>query len=130
MALTSLFLGGAAGNRTRRKNGLELRKQRNLTTRNDAKRREMTCGYAASVDGINMRGASVVGAVGDTPGMTEDSWNTRDLRVLRAVVDIYDESGTHLTRATTIEQNAGLDAMTVQRALRRLDSQPSFLSRS
>jgi hypothetical protein len=25
----------------------------NLTTRNDAKQREMTCGYATGVDGIN-----------------------------------------------------------------------------
>ncbi|MCV7236005.1 hypothetical protein BST20_27225 [Mycobacterium branderi] len=57
--------------------------------------------------------------------MTEDTWTSRDLPVLRAVVDICDESGAYLTRATAIEQRTGLDHDTVQRALRRLNSQPS-----
>jgi len=67
----------------------------------------MTCGYARRVDGVNMHGASVVGGAGDTAGMTEDTWNTRDLPVLRAVVDIYDDSGTYLTRATAVERRTG-----------------------
>ena len=39
--------------------------------------------------------------------------------------DIYEDSGTYLTRATAIERRTGLDRDTVQRALRRLYSQPS-----
>ena len=56
-----------------------------------------------------MHGASVVGAASDTTSMTEDTWNTRDLPVLHAVVDIYEDSGTYLTRATAIERRTGLD---------------------
>jgi hypothetical protein len=61
--------------------------------------------------------------------MTEDTWNTRDLPVLQAIVDIYEDSGTYLTRATGIERRTGLDHDTVQRALRRLNSQPSFFEK-
>jgi|SRR5947209_529483 len=75
------------------------------------------------------RNALHVGAVGDTLGMAEDSWNTRDLPVLQAVVDSYEDSGTYLTRATAIERRTGLDHDTVQRALRRLNSQPSFFEK-
>ena len=71
----------------------------------------------------------VVGARGDTAGMTEDTRKTRDLPVLRAVVDIYDESGTYNTRATGVERRTGLDHDTVQRALRRLNSAPSFFEK-
>jgi hypothetical protein len=70
-----------------------------------------------------------VGDDPDTADMTEDTWNARDLPVLRAVVDIYDGSGTYLTRATAIERHTGLDRETVQRALRRLHSQPSFFEK-
>jgi hypothetical protein len=89
----------------------------------------MTCEYAKGVDGINMHSASVVGAAGDTAGMTEDTWNARDLPVLRAVVEIYDDSGTYLTRATAVERHTGLDHDTVQRALRRLNSEPSLFEK-
>lgn len=61
--------------------------------------------------------------------MTEDTWNTRDLPVLQAIVDIYEDSGTYLTRATGIERRTGLDHDTVQQALRRLNSQPSFFEK-
>jgi hypothetical protein len=62
-------------------------------------------------------------------GMSGDTWNTRDLPVLQAVVDIYEDSGTYLTRATAIERRTGLDPDMVQRALRRLNSQPSFFEK-
>jgi hypothetical protein len=61
--------------------------------------------------------------------MTEDIWNSRDLPVLRAVVDIYEESGTYLTRASAIERRTGLEKDEVQRALRRLNSQPPFFEK-
>jgi hypothetical protein len=38
----------------------------------------------------------------------------RDLLLLRAVVDMFDESDTYLTRAAVIEQRTGLDLDTVQ----------------
>jgi hypothetical protein len=50
--------------------------------------------------------------------MTNDTWSTRDLPVLQAVVDTYEDSGTYLTRATAIERRTGLDHEAVQRALR------------
>jgi hypothetical protein len=49
--------GGAAGNRNRHRNRVELRKHVNLSTRNDVERRDTTCGYAEGVDGINTRRA-------------------------------------------------------------------------
>ena len=57
--------------------------------------------------------------------MTEDTWNTRDLLVLQAVVDIYEDSGTYLTRAIAIERRTGVDHDTVQRALQVLDGRDS-----
>jgi hypothetical protein len=51
-----LLLCGAAGNRTRHKNRVELRKYRI----NYAKVRETACGYARRVDGINTHNAPVV----------------------------------------------------------------------
>src|SRR5882757_7489349 len=60
--------------------------------------------------------------------MTEDTLNSRDLPVLRAVVDIYEESGSYLTRASAIERRTGLEEE-VQRALRGLNSQPSFFEK-
>jgi hypothetical protein len=41
--------------------------------------------------------------------MTEGTWNTRDLAMLRAVVDTYEGWGRYLTRATAIERRTGLD---------------------
>jgi hypothetical protein len=57
--------------------------------------------------------------------MTEDTWNNRDLPVLRAVVDIYDRTGRTM-RTSAIEQECGLDEETVQRALRALNREPYF----
>jgi hypothetical protein len=54
------------------------------------------------VDGVNTHAAKDVGFARDTADITEDTWNTRDLQVLRAVVDAYDETGTYLTRATAV----------------------------
>jgi hypothetical protein len=56
----------------------------------------------------------------------EDTWTNRDLPTLRAAVEIYDETGRHLTRASSIAQKAGLDAETTQRALRALQTVPFF----
>ena len=61
--------------------------------------------------------------------MTDETWSSRDLPVLRAVVDICEESGTYLTRATAVERRTDLDTETVQRALRRLNSEPSFFEK-
>jgi hypothetical protein len=61
--------------------------------------------------------------------MTQDTWTTRDLPVLRAVVDTYEETGDYLTRASDIEAATGLDADTVQRAIRKLNTQPSFFEK-
>ena len=56
--------------------------------------------------------------------MTEDTWTTRDLPVLRAVVDIYDTTGRSIIRARDIETATGFDKDTVQRALRALNTHP------
>lgn len=61
--------------------------------------------------------------------MTQDRWTTRDLPVLRAVVDIYDRTGVYLTRVDDIEAEVGFDRDTVQRALRALNTQPSFFEK-
>ncbi|AEF35364.1 hypothetical protein JDM601_1364 [Mycolicibacter sinensis] len=61
--------------------------------------------------------------------MTQDTWIDRDLPVLQAVVDIYEETGTSLTKASAIEAATGLDAGAVQRALRRLNTEPSFFEK-
>jgi hypothetical protein len=61
--------------------------------------------------------------------MTEDTWTTRDLPVLRAVVEIYDRTGHYLTRASGIEEAVGFDSEAVQRALRALNTQPSFFEK-
>jgi hypothetical protein len=56
----------------------------------------------------------------------EDVWANRDLPVLRAVVEIYDETGHHITRASAVERRTGFDNETVQRALRALQTVPFF----
>lgn len=54
-----------------------------------------------------------------------DTWESRDLPVLKAAVDLYEQSGRRL-RASAIENVTGLDKDTVQRALRALYRQPYF----
>ncbi|CCK64165.1 hypothetical protein [Mycobacterium canetti] len=58
--------------------------------------------------------------------MTEDTWTTRDLPVLRAVVDIYDRTGRSSIRPRDIEAVVGFDEDTLQRALRALNTEPFF----
>ena len=54
-----------------------------------------------------------------------DTWESRDLPVLRAAVELYEERG-HRIRAREIERATGLDKETVQRALRALYREPYF----
>jgi hypothetical protein len=54
-----------------------------------------------------------------------DTWATRDLPVLRAAVELYDEQG-RPPRSTDLERVTGFDKETVQRALRALYSEPFF----
>jgi hypothetical protein len=61
--------------------------------------------------------------------MTQDTWTSRDLLVLRGLVDIYERTGRYLTRASDIERETGLDHDAVQRALRALNTQPSFFEK-
>jgi len=56
----------------------------------------------------------------------EDTWTNRDLPVLRAVVEHYEETGRHMTRARDVEQRTGFDKATTQRALRALQTVPFF----
>ena len=97
-----------------------------MTTRNDAKRREMTCGYARGVDGVN---TTFVGCAGHTccrdRGHLELSRPASATRCGRHL----EESGTYLTRASAIERRTRLGEDDVQRALRRLNSQPSFFEK-
>jgi hypothetical protein len=48
-----------------------------------------------------------------------DTWESRDLPVLRAAVELHEESGRRL-RTSAIEKATGFDKETVQRALRAL----------
>ncbi|MCV7080538.1 hypothetical protein BST26_14540 [Mycolicibacterium insubricum] len=57
--------------------------------------------------------------------MTDDTWTSRDLPVLRAVVELYEETGRG-PRVTAVQQRTGFDGDTVQRALRALYTQPYF----
>ena len=54
-----------------------------------------------------------------------DTWESRDLPVLKAAVELYEESGRRL-RASAIEKATGFDKETVQRALRALYREPYF----
>lgn len=54
-----------------------------------------------------------------------DTWELRDLPVLKAVVDLYEEKGRG-PRVTAIEARTGFDHDTVQRALRALYTEPYF----
>ncbi|MCV7286718.1 hypothetical protein H7J87_15425 [Mycolicibacterium wolinskyi] len=57
---------------------------------------------------------------------TAETWTTRDLPVLRAIVDLYEETGDPVS-ARDIEHRTGFDEDSVQRALRRLNTRPSLL---
>ncbi len=57
--------------------------------------------------------------------MTEDTWNNRDLPVLKAAVELYEEKGRG-PRVSAVEERTGFDPDTVQRALRALYSEPYF----
>ncbi|GAT09379.1 hypothetical protein H7I77_01875 [Mycolicibacterium novocastrense] len=54
-----------------------------------------------------------------------DTWTTRDLPVLKAAVELYDQTGEGPS-ADEIERACGFDEQTVQRALRALYRQPYF----
>ena len=55
--------------------------------------------------------------------VTDDTWLSRDLPVLQAIVEIYDSTGGGI-QARQIESKVGMDAETVQRALRALYTEP------
>lgn len=57
--------------------------------------------------------------------MTDDTWTTRDLPVLKAAVELYDRTGRN-ARATEIGRASGFDHDTVQRVLRALYREPLF----
>ena len=60
--------------------------------------------------------------------MTE-TWTSRDLPVLRAIVDLYEGTGSPMG-PEAIESATGFDAATVQAALRALDSEePPYVAR-
>lgn len=54
-----------------------------------------------------------------------DTWMSRDLPVLRAAVDLFEETGRG-PNASAIEAATGFDEDTVQRALRALYTEPYF----
>ncbi len=58
--------------------------------------------------------------------MTAETWTSRDLPVLRAVVDHYEETGESDIRPWDLQQRTGFDEETVQKALRALNRQPYF----
>ena len=56
----------------------------------------------------------------------EDTWTNRDLPVLRAAVQIYEETGHPKIRASHIDRVLGFDKETTQRAIRALYTEPYF----
>ncbi|SPM40599.1 hypothetical protein MNAB215_2800 [Mycobacterium numidiamassiliense] len=56
----------------------------------------------------------------------EDTWTNRDLPVLRAAVEIFDDTQASKVRASQIAKAAEFDDETTQRALRALYRQPYF----
>jgi hypothetical protein len=54
-----------------------------------------------------------------------DTWESRDLLVLRAAVELYDQTGRNPS-AAEMEAACGFDKDTVQRALRALYREPFF----
>lgn len=58
--------------------------------------------------------------------MNSDTWTDRDLPVLSAAVEIYDQTG-ELAQTSDLMRACGFDAATVQRALRSLATGPYFV---
>jgi hypothetical protein len=54
----------------------------------------------------------------------DDTWTNRDLPVLRAIVEIYDETGRPSIRTSEIAAAVGFDKDTTRRALNALYTQP------
>lgn len=52
--------------------------------------------------------------------MVNPTWEERDLPVLRAIVELYEESGGNTIRASHIERRTGFDDRTTQKALHAL----------
>lgn len=57
--------------------------------------------------------------------MAEDTWTNRDLPVLKAVVELYEETGRG-PRVSDVARKVDFDEPTVQRALRALYTEPFF----
>lgn len=57
--------------------------------------------------------------------MPDDTWTTRDLPVLKAAVELFEENGRG-PRASDIAARTGFDEKTVQRGLRALYPEPYF----
>jgi hypothetical protein len=51
-----------------------------------------------------------------------ETWTTRELPVLRALVEQFDDIGTDVVRIETLPAATGLDEIDVKRALRSLDT--------
>jgi hypothetical protein len=56
----------------------------------------------------------------------EDTWTNRDLLVLRAAVQICEDTGRAKIRVSDVATKAGFDKDTTQRALRALYTEPYF----
>lgn len=57
--------------------------------------------------------------------MADDTWTNRDLPVLKAVVELFEETGRG-PRVTDVVTRVGFDEETVERALRALYTEPYF----
>ncbi|MFG3576412.1 hypothetical protein [Micromonospora chersina] len=55
--------------------------------------------------------------------MVNPTWEDRDLPVLRAIVELYEESGGRQNRPHHIVERTGLDEQSVLRSLRALDGE-------
>lgn len=56
--------------------------------------------------------------------MVGDTWASRELPVLRAIVEIYESTGRSDIRVSAIEKATGFDKETVQQAIRLLYTEP------
>jgi hypothetical protein len=52
----------------------------------------------------------------------DDTWFSRELPVLEAIVEIHDQTGRDMIRSAAVEEETGLDHDTVSRAVRALHS--------
>jgi hypothetical protein len=73
--------------------------------------------------------ADHVGGRPDIQLIPTDTWMTLDLHVLRPIVDLYEQSGSYLTRASGSEAATDFNEDTVQQALPALNTQPSFFEK-